>query len=40
MAEVTIWATDVRLATHDSQVGLRAFAPHDLYLKTGSNHGP
>ena len=30
----------VRLATHGSQIGLRAFAPHDLYLVTGSNHGP
>ena len=24
----------------DSQIGLRAFAPHDLYLISGYNHGP
>ena len=34
------WPQQVRSATRDSQVGLRAFAPHDLYLLPGSNHGP
>ena len=30
----------VGLASHDSHIGLRAFAPHDLYLLPSYNHGP
>ena len=33
-------AQQVRKATRGSLIGLRAFAPHDLYLASGSNHGP
>ena len=29
-----------RYNPRDSQIGLRAFAPHDLYLISGYNHGP
>ena len=36
----TKYSGKVRMATRGSLIGLRAFAPHDLYLASGSNHGP